>query len=112
MLRRNTLVTQGKLMISLSLLCLTSFAVLPVHADHIHYLSHNNAGWFDQDLTQLTHANLPNPPTGIAAFNTTPGNRLHVYYATTDQHLHQLYHNNTRWIDQDLTAMATSLPTT
>ncbi len=106
MLRRSMLVTQGRLAVSLSLFFLLSFATLPAHADHIHYLSHNNAGWFDQDLTALTNASLANPPTGIAAFNTTPGNRLHVYYATTDQHVHQLYKSANGWIDQDLTAIA------
>jgi hypothetical protein len=87
-------------------LFLLSFTTLPAQADHIHFLSHNNAGWFDQDLTQLTNANLPNSPTGIAAFYTTTNNQLHVFYATTDQHVHQFYFNNKAWQDQDLTVMA------
>ena len=105
MLSRSTLVTQRRLTISLSLLFLLSFAALPVHADHIHQLYYNNAQWIDQDLTALTGATLPNPSTGIAAFYTTPNHQFHIYYATTDLHVHQLYYNNTSWSDQDLTAI-------
>jgi hypothetical protein len=105
MLRRTTLMPQSGLRISLSLLFLLSLTILPAHADRIHFLSHNGAGWFDQDLTALTNANLPNPATGITALSTTGNNRLHVFYATTDQHVHQLSFNNTNWSDQDLTAV-------
>jgi Fungal fucose-specific lectin len=105
MLRRSRLMTQRRLTISLALLFLLSFTTLSAHADHIHYLNHNNAGWFDQDLTVLTNATLPNSATGVAAFSTTGNNRLHVYYATTDQHVHELFFNNTSWSDQDLTAI-------
>jgi hypothetical protein len=106
MLRRSTLVTRRRVMILLSLSFLLSFATLPAHADHIHFLYHSSAGWIDQDLTALTNASLPNPGTGITAFHTIDNGHLHVYYATTDQHVHQLYFNNIGWIDQDLTAMA------
>ena len=105
MLPTSTLMPQNRLIISLSLLFLLSFAALPAHADHIHFLSHNNAGWFDQDLTALTNASLPNSPTGVAAFSTTGNNQLHVYYSATDQHVHELFFNNTSWSDQDLTAV-------
>ena len=105
MARRNMLMPQFRRMISLSLLLLLSLAALPAHADHIHFLYHSNAGWIDQDLTALTNATLPNPATGITAYNTPDNGHLHVYYATTDQHVHQFYFNNVGWADEDLTTL-------
>ena len=84
---------------------LLSFAALPAHADHIHQLYYNNVQWVDQDLTALTGATPPNSSTGIAAFYTTPNHQFHIYYATTDLHVHQLYYKNTNWSDEDPTAV-------
>ncbi len=98
-----TSLTRHRLTISLFLL---SFVAQGAFADHIHHITHNTSGWFDQDLTALTGATLPNPATGVTAFATTSDNHLHAFYATTDQHVHQLSFNNTSWTDQDLTALA------
>ena len=106
MLRKDTRVTISELTISISLLFLFVFAALPAHADDIHFLFHGSAGWIDQDLTSLTGAALPNPGTGVAAFNTIDNGHLHVYYSTTDQHVHHLYFNGTDWVDRDLTTIA------
>ena len=34
------------------------------------------------------------------------GDGQHVYYIGSDQHVHQLYYNNSSWSDQDLTNFA------
>lgn len=88
------------------LLCVT-FIVLfqcTVFAEHIHWLHYNNSNWSDQDLTALTGGGIAQSFGAIAAFYTTPNQQLHVYYVATDQHVHQLYYNNTSWIDNDLTS--------
>jgi hypothetical protein len=106
MLHKITRVSTSKLTFALSLLLLFAFAALSARADDIHFTFHSSAGWIDQDLTSLTGGTLPNPGTGVVAFNTIDNGHLHVYYSTTDQHVHQLYFNGTNWVDQDLTAIA------
>jgi hypothetical protein len=106
MLHKRPSVTKCKKFVPVSLLFLLSFAALNARADDIHFLFHSSAGWTDQDLTSITHAIQPNPGTGVTAFETTDNHRLHVFYQTTDQHVHQLLFNNTNWIDQDVTTMA------
>jgi len=88
------------------LLCLMFMALFqcPVFAEHIHWLYYNNSNWSDQDLTSLTGGGIAQSFGAIAAFYTTPNQQLHVYYVAADQHVHQLFYNNTSWIDNDLTA--------
>jgi hypothetical protein len=76
----------------------------PAFADHVHHLWYDNYNWQDQDLTALTGGGI-SYGAGIAAFYTTPNQQFHVYYSDTNNHMHQLYYNNTSWSDQDLTVL-------
>jgi len=106
MQRRSTGVIQRRGIISVSLLLLLLGAALPGRADDIRFLLHTGAGWIDQDLTTLTGAIQARTDTGVTAFYDDPSHKLHVFYQTTDQHVHQLFFNNTSWVDQDLTTLA------
>jgi hypothetical protein len=73
---------------------------------HVHQLCFNNANWNDQDLTKCTGGplawtDLGNIAAGISSFGIADGK--HVFYVATDLHVHQLYFNNAKWVDQDLT---------
>jgi hypothetical protein len=62
----------------------------------------NQQRWINQDLTGIAPgAPLAETWTGISSFADSYGE--HVYYVATDQHVHQLYFDNTSWVDQDLT---------
>ena len=62
--------------------------------------------WIDQDLTNLAAGSLAALASDVSSYAFTDGQ--HVFYAASDQHIHQLYyapHTNS-WIDQDLTNFA------
>ena len=42
------------------------------------------------------------PGGGVSSFAIADDQ--HVYYVANDQHVHQLFFDNTKWMDQDLTA--------
>jgi hypothetical protein len=71
---------------------------------HVHELNYNNVDWTDQDLTALVGGNLSDLAP-LVAFATKPNDQLHVYYVTTDIHVHQLYFNGSAWSDADLTSI-------
>jgi hypothetical protein len=88
-----------------SCLLFLGLAQFPAFADHIHHLWYNNSNCQDKDLTALTNGGIATSFGAIAAFRTTPNNQLHVYYVDKNSdHVHQLYFNNTKWSDDDLTA--------
>jgi hypothetical protein len=94
-----------------SCLLFLGLAQLPAFADHIHHLWYNNSNWQDIDLTALTNGGIAKSFGAITAFRTTPNNQLHVYYVDQNSdHVHQLYFNNTKWSDDDLTAFTGGLP--
>jgi hypothetical protein len=75
----------------------------------MHQLYYNNSKWIDQDLTSGTGGSLANLGSGISSYAIADGH--HVYYVASTvagfvlpRHVHQLYYNNSKWIDQDLTA--------
>ena len=72
---------------------------------HVHQLfATNGTNWQDQDLTVMTGAPAANPAYGMAGFNV--GNFQYVFYlAASNNHIHQLFYNNTGWTDEDLTAL-------
>jgi hypothetical protein len=80
----------------------------------VHELYYNNSAWVDTNLSALVSG--PSVDLGgIAAFNTTPNNQLHVYYLGYDEaervdHVHQLYFNGSSWSDDDLTALTGGVP--
>jgi len=89
-----------------AVLCVFVMLSVPctVFAEHVHWLYYNNSTWSDQDLTALTGGGIAQSFGAITAFYTTPNRQLHVYYVATDQHVHQLFYNNTSWVDNDLTS--------
>ena len=46
---------------------------------------------------------------GIGLSSFVDGTGEHAFYVGSDSHVHQLYWNNSTWVDQDLTA-ATAAP--
>ena len=112
MFRRDNLRTMRPTTTNSITVCLLALVVAlfatPVFGQAVHELCYNNSTWVDTNLSSLTSG-----PTvglaGIAAFNTTPNNQLHVYYLGWDDpdrvyHIHQLYYNGVTWSDEDLTA--------
>jgi hypothetical protein len=98
------------------LACVAAFAVMlgavPAFGQHVHQLLYNDSNWSDTDLTSLTGAPTP-AMVGITAFNTTPNDQLHIFYASfTDGHIHQLYNNGSTWTDEDETVTTGGMPQT
>ncbi len=71
---------------------------------HIHQLLYNNVDWADTDLTSQT-GGPASDGLELTAFATTPNNALHVYYASANRHINQLYNVGGGWANQDLTAL-------
>src|SRR5271166_1169107 len=73
---------------------------------HIHQLYYNNSSWIDQDLTDYASGGVAAywAGGGISSFAISDGQ--HVFYVASNLHVHQLYYNNSSWIDQDLTDYA------
>jgi hypothetical protein len=73
---------------------------------HLHQMLYNNADWVDTDLTIASGTSaISYPGSNLVAFTTSPA--LHVYYTSSDSHVHQLFATNgTNWQDQDLTVLA------
>ncbi len=77
---------------------------------HVHQLfATNGTNWQDQDLTVLSGGPVENTIHGMAGFSI--GNFQYVYYLDTDNHLHQLFYNNSSWSDEDLTVLTKTSPT-
>jgi hypothetical protein len=77
---------------------------------HVHeLLATNRTNWQDQDLTVLAGGPVANGAYGMAGFKI--GNFQYVYYLDTNNHLHQLFYNNSRWTDEDLTVLTKTSPT-
>jgi hypothetical protein len=72
----------------------------------VHQMLYNNADWVDTDLTIASGTSaISYPGSNLVAFTTSPA--LHVYYTSSDSHVHQLFATNgTNWQDQDLTVLA------
>ena len=72
----------------------------------VHQMLYNNAGWVDTDLTIASGTSaISYPGSNLVAFTTSPA--LHVYYTSSDSHVHQLFATNgTNWEDQDLTVLS------
>jgi hypothetical protein len=72
---------------------------------HVHQLYYNNSKWSDQDLTSIANGASAQP--GISDISSFAiGDGQHVYYAASDYHVHQMYYNNSKWSDQNLTSIA------
>jgi uncharacterized protein (DUF885 family) len=69
---------------------------------HLHQLYYSNAKWLGEDLTGFTSGTLAPARSALSSFAMTNGSQ-HVYFATDNQHVHQLYYNNVKWLDEDLT---------
>ena len=72
----------------------------------IHQMLYNNSGWADTDVTVVSGTSaIAANGSNLVAFTTSPA--LHVYYTSSDSHVHQLYATKgTNWQDQDLTVTA------
>lgn len=70
--------------------------------DALYQLSYTAPNW------SWANMKLPGPGasqfSGVAAFNTTPNNQLHVFYQDVSNNIHQLYFNGTVWSDENLTS--------
>jgi cell division protein YceG involved in septum cleavage len=69
---------------------------------HLHQLYYSNAKWLDEDLTGFTNGALAPGRSALSSFGMANGTQ-HVYFVADNQHVHQLYYNNTKWLDEDLT---------
>jgi hypothetical protein len=69
----------------------------------VHQMLYNNANWADTDVTVASGTSaIASNGSNMVAFTTSPA--LHVFYTSSDSHVHQLYATNgTNWQDQDLT---------
>jgi hypothetical protein len=76
---------------------------------HLHQLGYTGGGWpgswADTDLTKLTGGPQVVNTSALTGFADTFGD--HAFYLGVDQDVHQLYFDNTQWVDQDLTDIAT-----
>ena len=70
---------------------------------NVHQMLYNNAGWVDTDVTVASGTSaIASNGSNLVAFTTSPA--LHVFYTSSDSHVHQLFATNgTNWQDQDLT---------
>jgi cell division protein YceG involved in septum cleavage len=69
---------------------------------HVHQLYYNNTKWLDEDLTGFTNGASAAAGSALSSFAMANGTQ-HVYFVADNQHVHQLYYNNTKWLDEDLT---------
>ncbi len=77
---------------------------------HLHQLFYNNSAFADTDLTKISGGPLARSTTKLVAFTTgSPG--FHVYYQSSNGHIHQTYTvDGSTWHDQDLTTIAGGTP--
>jgi hypothetical protein len=93
----------------------TAFDPQPGNSPNVLYLTQDNGqswlpvGNLPSNLTPFNRIQVANravgpsgpPGSGISGFAISDGQ--HAFYVATDQHVHQLWYNLQRWIDQDLT---------
>lgn len=73
---------------------------------HLHQLFYNNSKYADTDLTKISSGPLARSTTKLVAF-TTGSPAIHVYYQSSNGHIHQTYTTTgSNWQDQDLTKIA------
>ena len=99
---------------SLNLIAFTTSPALHVYFmavdNDIHQLfSNDGKTWQDQDLTVL--AGLPSGNGGYLESGFNIGNLQYLHYLYFDGlDLHQLFYNNSKWSDEDLTVLAKAPP--
>lgn len=72
----------------------------------LHQLYYNNSKFADTDLTKTAGGPSARSTTKLVAF-TTGSPAVHVYYQSSNGHIHQTYTvNGSTWQDQDLTGIA------
>lgn len=77
---------------------------------HLHQLYYNNSAFADSDLTRISGGPSARSTTKLVAF-TTGSPAVHVYYQSTNGHIHQTYTTTgSSWQDQDLTTIAGGTP--
>ena len=64
-------------------------------------------GWEFQDLTAQTGGPQPG---GRYLTGFSIGNLQYVYYVAAGGDVHELYYNNVKWADEDITALASAVP--
>jgi hypothetical protein len=107
-----TALSKGKTSTIAQLVALTTAPALHVYyrdaaSSHIHQLfSDDGSSWQDQDLTSMTGGTL----TTYLSAGTNNGNLQYVYFVDGLSHLHQLYYNNLKWSDADLTQLTNTPP--
>ncbi|MGD0460483.1 MAG: hypothetical protein ABSC21_22405, partial [Terriglobia bacterium] len=69
---------------------------------HVHQLYYNYKKWLDEDLTGFTNGALAAAGSALSSFAMADGTQR-VYFVASNQHVHQLYYNNMKWLDEDLT---------
>ena len=107
-----TALSKGKTSTIAQLVAFTTAPALHVYyrdvaSSHIHQLfSDNGSSWQDQDLTSITGGTL----TTYLSAGINNGNLQYVYFVDGMSHLHQLYYNNLKWSDTDLTQLTNTPP--
>jgi hypothetical protein len=69
---------------------------------HVHQLYYNNTKWLDEDLTGFTNGALAAAGSALSSYAMADAKQF-VYFVASNQHVHQLYYNTTKWLDEDLT---------
>ncbi|MGB8784962.1 MAG: hypothetical protein WA718_12980 [Terriglobales bacterium] len=94
---------------------ITAFAT-PNNGLHVYYVTPGphviqtynvGNGWQSEDLTTETGGPQPQGRS-LAGFSI--GNLQYVYYVAFEGDVHQLYYNNAKWADEDITALAGAVP--
>lgn len=70
----------------------------------------NSGGWGTQNMSSLA-GSTTKAAAGTALGSFAIGTTQHVCFTASNQHVHQLYWDNTRWRDQDLTGYSGGVPT-
>jgi hypothetical protein len=71
---------------------------------HVHELFYDNQ-WHHNDLTALAVAPAVGPGSTLDGYQTSFNNQQHVNFIGADNHVHELYFDNT-WHHNDLTSLA------
>jgi hypothetical protein len=109
-----TVIGGGTFAYTANLVAFTTSPALHVYyidfGQHIHQLfATNGTNWQDQDLTNLTGAGLAGDGvSNMTGFNID--NFQYVYYLDVNADVHQLYYNNSKWSEEDLTALTKTSP--
>jgi hypothetical protein len=107
-----TALTKGKTSTITQLVAFTTSPALHVYyrdaaSSHIHQLfSDNGTTWQDTDLSSITGGTL----ASYLSAGINNGNLQFVYFLDGSDHLHQLYYNNLKWSDTDLTVLNKTAP--